>query len=81
MMAPAMNRFDRAEGRSSRVIASCEKELTEKISAGAQREPEINHYPAGHALLNEEDLLGTYDAEQAKIARNRIVAFLRAHLG
>jgi carboxymethylenebutenolidase len=57
------------------------KELTEKISAGANRKPEIAHYPAGHAFMNEEDLLGTFDAEQAGIAWDRTVAFLRAHLG
>jgi carboxymethylenebutenolidase len=57
------------------------EELTEKISAGTRRKPEIAHYPAGHAFLNEEDLLGTFDAEQAKIAWDRTVAFLRAHLG
>ena len=44
------------------------EELNEKISAGTGSKPEIDHYPAGHAFLNEEDLLGTYDAQQAKIA-------------
>jgi carboxymethylenebutenolidase len=57
------------------------EELNEKISADTRTKPEIDHYPAGHAFLNEEDLLGTYDAEQARIAWDRTVAFLRAHLG
>jgi carboxymethylenebutenolidase len=56
-------------------------ELNEKISADTGNHPEIVHYPAGHAFLNEEDLLGTFDAEQAEIAWDRTVAFLRAHLG
>jgi carboxymethylenebutenolidase len=55
-------------------------ELTEKISAGTGRKPEIAHYPAGHAFLNDENLLGTFDAEQASIAWTRTIAFLRAHL-
>jgi carboxymethylenebutenolidase len=57
------------------------EELNEKISADTRTKPEIIHYPAGHAFLNEEDLLGTFDAEQARIAWDRTVAFLRAHLG
>jgi carboxymethylenebutenolidase len=57
------------------------EELNEKISEGTGRKPEIDHYPAGHAFLNEEDLLGTFDAEQARIAWDRTVAFLRAHQG
>ena len=56
-------------------------ELTEKISAGTGRKPQIAHYPAGHAFLNDENLLGTFDAEQARIAWDRTVAFLRVHLG
>jgi len=57
------------------------QELNEQISADTGKKPQIDHYPAGHAFLNEEDLLGTYDAEQANIAWDRTVAFLRAHLG
>ena len=56
------------------------EELAEKISAGTGRKPEIDHYPAGHAFLNEENLLGTYDAEQARIAWVRTLAFLSANL-
>jgi carboxymethylenebutenolidase len=56
-------------------------ELTEKITSGTGSPPEIAHYPAGHAFLNDENLLGTYDAEQASIAWDRTVAFLREHLG
>jgi carboxymethylenebutenolidase len=56
-------------------------ELDEKISAATGTKPEIVHYPAGHAFLNEENLLGTFDADQARIAWDRTVAFLRAHLG
>jgi carboxymethylenebutenolidase len=57
------------------------EELNEKISAGGRSKPEIDHYPAGHAFLNDENLLGTYEAEQAKIAWDRTIAFLRTHLG
>jgi carboxymethylenebutenolidase len=57
------------------------EELDEKIAGATRTKPEIDHYPAGHAFLNEEDLLGTFDAEQARIAWDRTLAFLRAHLG
>jgi carboxymethylenebutenolidase len=56
------------------------EELSEKISSDTGNQPEIDHYPAGHAFLNEEDLLGTYDEEQARMAWERTVAFLRTHL-
>jgi carboxymethylenebutenolidase len=57
------------------------EELDEKISTDTGTKPEIDHYPAGHAFLNEENLLGTFDEGQARIAWDRTVAFLRAHLG
>ena len=55
-------------------------ELAGKVKAGTGQEPEIHRYPAGHAFLNDENLLGTHDPEQAKLAWDRTVAFLRAHL-
>jgi carboxymethylenebutenolidase len=40
-------------------------------------EVEYFYYPAGHAFHNDENLLGTHDAEQAKIAWERAVGFLK----
>jgi carboxymethylenebutenolidase len=42
--------------------------------------PEFHFYSAGHAFFNDENHLGTYDAEQARIAWNRTLEFLRTHL-
>ena len=55
-------------------------ELAAKITAGNGKIPEIERYPAGHAFVNDENLLGTYDAEQAKKAWDRTIAFLHEHL-
>jgi carboxymethylenebutenolidase len=59
---------------------SLAEEIHEKIVGDTGTTPEIDHYPARHAFLNEEDLLGTFDPEQARIAWDRTVAFLSAHL-
>ena len=53
-----------------------EKQIREE--SGAQ--VEFFFYPAGHAFHNDQDLLGTYDAEQAKLAWSRSVEFLKANL-
>ncbi|MGH9066811.1 MAG: dienelactone hydrolase family protein, partial [Acidimicrobiales bacterium] len=63
------------------VPASAADELSAKIAAGTGHEPEVERYPAGHAFLNDENLLGTHDADQAKKAWDRTVEFLHAHLG
>jgi carboxymethylenebutenolidase len=41
---------------------------------------EVHTYPAGHAFVNHENLLGTYDGQHAKVAFDRAVEFLRRHL-
>jgi carboxymethylenebutenolidase len=56
-------------------------DLAAKIKAGNGQTPEIIRYPAGHAFVNDENLLGTYDPEQAAKAWDRTVAFLHEHLG
>ncbi len=38
-------------------------------------------YPAGHAFLNDENLLGTYNPDLAKAAWADTVAFLHEYLG
>jgi carboxymethylenebutenolidase len=60
-------------------VASAD-ELSAQIAAGNGKTPRIERYPAGHAFLNDTNLLGTYDADQAALAWNRTIAFLHEHL-
>jgi carboxymethylenebutenolidase len=53
----------------------------QQIRTESGAEVEYFFYPAGHAFNNDENLLGTYDAEQAAIAWSRAVDFLKAKLG
>jgi carboxymethylenebutenolidase len=41
---------------------------------------EFFFYPAGHAFHNDENLMGTYDEEQARLAWSRAVMFLKEHV-
>jgi carboxymethylenebutenolidase len=52
-----------------------------RIGEATDRRPEIHFYPAGHAFMNNDNLLGTYDALQAAVAWRRTLTFLRGHLG
>ena len=53
-----------------------EKQIRDESGA----EVEFFYYPAAHAFHNDTNTLGTYDAEQAALAWNRSVAFLKDHL-
>jgi carboxymethylenebutenolidase len=58
--------------------------VTSTVTAIADQagiEAQVHRYPAGHAFLNDENLIGTYDAEQAAVAWERAITFLREHLG
>ena len=54
--------------------------LAARITAESGTAPEFHFYPAGHAFFNDENLLGTYDKEQADLAWQRAVTFLRANV-
>jgi carboxymethylenebutenolidase len=53
-----------------------EKQIRDESGA----EVEFFYYPAGHAFHNDENKLGTYDADNAKLAWSRAVEFLKANL-
>jgi len=57
------------------------RELAATIEKQSGQQPEFRFYPAGHAFFNDENLLGTYDEEQARLAWSRTVEFLHSRLG
>lgn len=63
------------------IPVSAVDEAATRIGEATDIRPEIHFYPAGHAFMNDENLLGTYDALQARIAWRRTLSFLRGHLG
>lgn len=67
--------------RDDFVPVDAARSLFDDIGAATGQQPELHFYPAGHAFMNDENLLGTYDAEQARIAWDRTLAFLHTQLG
>jgi carboxymethylenebutenolidase len=57
------------------------RQLADTIEKQTGQRPDFRFYPAGHAFFNEENLLGTYDPEQAAKAWDATVRFLREQLG
>lgn len=56
------------------------RELAATIERQSGRKPDFRFYPAGHAFVNDENLIGTYDPEQAATAWVATVRFLREQL-
>jgi carboxymethylenebutenolidase len=56
------------------------REQAEQIRTESGADVSYHFYPAGHAFHNDENLLGTHDPEQAEIAWNRALDFLKARL-
>jgi carboxymethylenebutenolidase len=53
----------------------------QQIRDEAGVEVEYFYYPAGHAFANDDNHMGTYDAESAALAWQRTLEFLHAQLG
>jgi carboxymethylenebutenolidase len=56
------------------------RELAATIERQSGHRPDFRFYPAGHAFFNGQNLLGTYDPQQAAKAWDATVGFLREHL-
>ena len=56
------------------------RELAATIERQSGRKPDFRFYPAGHAFFYDQNLLGTYDPDQAAKAWDATVSFLRAQL-
>jgi carboxymethylenebutenolidase len=56
------------------------RELAATIEQQTEQRPDLRFYPAGHAFVNDENLLGTFNPEQAAKAWDATVRFLREHL-
>lgn len=69
-------------GTDSMIPTSRVEEIKAKVSAAGGAEPEFFVYPgAGHAFGNEENLMGTHDAEAGELAFTRATSFLHAAVG
>jgi carboxymethylenebutenolidase len=78
LTAPVLGHFGEEDGFTTPEAA---RALADRIEKESGVTPEMHFYPAGHAFFNDENLLGTHDPEQARLAWGRTVEFLRANLG
>jgi carboxymethylenebutenolidase len=56
------------------------RQLEDQIRRESGADVEFFYYPAGHAFHNDEDLLGTFDADNARLAWERTVSFLTSRV-
>ena len=77
LTAPVLGHFGEEDGFTTPDAA---RGLADRIQKESGVTPQFFFYPAGHAFFNDENLLGTYDKEQADLAWQRTLAFLRANV-
>ena len=78
LSAPVLGHFGEQDAFQSTETV---RTLAATIERQSGRAPDFRFYPAGHAFFNDENLIGTYDPEQAAKAWDATLGFLRAHLG
>ncbi|MDQ4094090.1 MAG: dienelactone hydrolase family protein, partial [Actinomycetota bacterium] len=77
LSAPVLGHFGDQDGLQS---TDQVRELAATIERQSGRKPDFRFYPAGHAFFNDQNLLSTYDPEQAAKAWDATVSFLREQL-
>jgi carboxymethylenebutenolidase len=75
LTAPLLGHFGRQDTMAD---PDSVKTLAVRIESESGVRPQFFQYPAGHAFFNDENLMGTYDKEQADLAWARTLEFLRA---
>ncbi|MEO5832325.1 MAG: alpha/beta fold hydrolase [Nakamurella sp.] len=78
LTAPVMGHYGQTDGMYPVADA---RELEKQIKAESGAQVEFHYYPAGHAFMNQDDHMGTYDADLAAVAWQRTIDFLHAKLG
>src|SRR3954454_7237328 len=72
------------QGHYAEQDGMCPVDSAKALETQIREEPgvpvEFFYFPAGHAFHNDENKMGTYDEENAKLAWSRAVAFLRERL-
>ena len=77
LSAPLLGHFGEHDDMAS---PDAVRQLADRIEQESGTRPDFRIYPAGHAFFNDENLLGTYDPEEAAEAWQSTVDFLRQHL-
>ncbi len=78
LTAPVLGHFGEQDDFTTPDAA---RALAARIEAESGVSPDFRFYPAGHAFVNDENLLGTHEPEQAAKAWEATVEFLRKNLG
>lgn len=77
LTAPLLGHFGELDEMATPDVV---RDLAATIEEQSGQRPDFRFYPAGHAFFNDENLLGTYDPEQAAKAWDATIHFLRAQL-